>query len=79
MFILEIKNKSEIEKNYSNKDLILEVGSEQSRTYMDTVASNVIDFSYIKIFPGEEKPLDVYWVFHKPVNTENQSVSLKWN
>ena len=76
---VEIENTTQMVKKYSNKNLILNIDDLQSRTYMDSVASMVIDFSQISLKPGEKQLNDVYWVFDRAVSTQGKAVSLKWN
>lgn len=47
-----------------------------ARTYKDTFASEVIDFSVVKINPHSSLSLPVYWVFSVPIETKVGSLRL---
>ena len=75
---VDIKNNSKSSKSYGNTNLALVIDNLSSRTYMDSIASQTIDFSSIPIQPGEEKRIKVYWVFNRPISTKDKTVTLKW-
>ena len=75
---INITNKSNKLLKYSNKNLLLTVKGLSSRTYLDSIASNTIDFTEVAIQPNEIKSIKVYWVFKQPVNLKGMSVIIKW-
>ncbi len=76
---VKIENTTQTVKKYSNKNLLLNIDDLQSRTYIDSVASMMIDFSQISLNPGERQLHKVYWAYDKAVSTQGKAVNLKWN
>ena len=76
-----VANSSQQTINYSNERLWLSVAQVGSRrTYVDNVASHVVDHGFVEILPGDEMQLSVYWVFPDTIDsplTEN-SVKLEF-
>lgn len=72
-----ITNRTSVAQKYGNEFLRLTVnGKFVSRTYKDSVASEVIDFSVVEIKPRSSLSLPVYWVFELPTATEITSFRL---
>ena len=65
-------------KKYSNKYLFISVHGLKVRTYLDSIASNIIDFTAISLKPKEEKIFNVYWAFKQKVTLRNMKIKLIW-
>ena len=62
-----VKNKTHYPQKFGNSFLFLNVNQEHiSRTYKNTKASEVIDFSTVDIEPNSSISFPVYWVFSVP-------------
>jgi hypothetical protein len=78
--MLSISNQSNVPVKYSNRDLHLIIeGEGKSRTYLDSVASHVVDFSYIEIPPNKTEYFKVYWVYPEVKLFKIKKIRLEWN
>jgi hypothetical protein len=69
---LIVKNLTADTIKYSNKDLILTSKSNvESRTYVDSPASHIVDFGTININPKSSFSTKSYWVFKEKVFSES--------
>lgn len=74
---ITITNRTSTPQKYGNEFLQLKVnGKLVSRTYKQTVASEVIDFAVVEIKPRSSLSLPVYWVFDVARDTEIDSVQM---
>jgi len=76
---VNITNTGSAQAAYSNKFLFISVDGDQSRTYKDTTASDVVDFSTVSVPAGGEVKFKAYWVFPSHVSTEGKTVTLQWH
>lgn len=75
-----VSNKASSPLIYGNKLLSLRVNDELiARTYMDTIASNIIDFDTVEIKPHSTITMPVYWVYSVPKDTVVKSLKLIFN
>ena len=76
---LKIMNLSSNAISFSNKDLYLVIKNEgESRTYLESIASNTIDFSEVTIDKGGSLEQRVYWVLPPVKSLEAEQVILEW-
>jgi hypothetical protein len=77
---ITIKNNSETTIKYSNKDVFFIIeGEGKSRTYLNSPASHVVDFSHIQIQAGETKSFNVHWYLPPVKSLNSEHVLLQWN
>lgn len=61
---ISVKNQGTKPMHYSNRNLILKLNDKlNARAYLDSVASNIVDFGSVEIPGGSSLTLNVYWVF----------------
>lgn len=76
---LKIINNGASAAFFSNRDLYLVVRNEgESRTYVDSVASNSIDFTAVKIEKGSTLEQEVYWVLPPVKSLNTEQLVLEW-
>jgi hypothetical protein len=65
---IRIENRSNYPIKHSNERLWLSTSNGYSRrTYVDSVASHIVDSGGVTIMPAEILELDVYWIFPNAV------------
>jgi hypothetical protein len=74
-----VKNERSSNLLYGNQYLTLSNGGEVSRTYLDSPASHVIDFSRVTIEAKIEKTYKVYWVYSELIQGELLNASLAYH
>jgi hypothetical protein len=76
---LKINNNGTSAALFSNKDLYLIIRNEgESRTYLDSAASNSIDFTIVKIEEGSTLEQEVYWVLPTVKSLKAEQLVLAW-
>jgi hypothetical protein len=67
---LLIENSSDWTFRYSNSQLWLNVDDTLShRTYVDSVASRVVDFDFVDISPKDQLRLEAYWILPESIGS----------
>ena len=76
---LKIINNGKSTASFSNKDLYLVIrGEGESRTYANSIASPVIDFTNVNIEKGSILEQNVYWVLPPVKSLEAEQLILEW-
>lgn len=76
---ITVTNHGEKPIPFSTKLLYLgEPGTIKARAYLDTVASNVIDFSAVPIKPKEPRSFHVYWLLYGPNAPRPELVTIEF-
>ena len=76
---LVVLNESQSNIKFSNKDLYLIIEKEgESRTYIDSPASHVIDLSAVDIPSKESREYAVYWVLPPVKSLSTGKIRLEW-
>ena len=74
---ITVINKTAAYQKFGNKYLTLKVnGNLVSRTYKQTIASEVIDFATVSIKPNSSLSFPAYWVYSVPIDTIIKSMQL---
>jgi hypothetical protein len=77
---IHIKNTATTPQKFGNSYLFLKVnGKFVARTYKDSIASEMIDFSEVEIPASESISIPVYWVFSVPDTVVIDELSLLYN
>jgi len=77
--VLKIINKSDNTIEFSNRDLILIVGEKgESRTYIDSIASHLVDEPFIELAKNDKMEFQVYWELPPVKSFEVDRLQLEW-
>ena len=72
---VEISNITDQTQHYGNSFLFLIINDTlSSRTYKDTITSEIIDFSYVQIAPNTSIRFSAYWKFDEGRNIKVKSL-----
>ena len=74
-----IENRSNYSFSHTNKRLWLSIGDSTSRrTYVDNLASHIVDTGLVTISPGENLEFPAYWIFPDTVvrSLSEQEISI---